>query len=101
MLGFWVFTVVMEVKRERERERNIFYCIEILFYAYNVSHFLSLSLSQSSSLFHSVLTLSLISHFSFSFKACTGARLGSWFDLGMVVGWDRLMVGLDRHGSAG
>ncbi|KAK7834323.1 high affinity nitrate transporter 2.5, partial [Quercus suber] len=38
-----------------------------------------------------------LSHYSFSFKACTGARLGSWFDLGMVVGWDRLMVGLDQR----
>ena len=53
------------------------------------------------SLFLSVLTLSLISHLSFSFKACTGDGLGSLFNLGMVVGWDQLMVGLDRHGSAG
>ena len=27
--------------------------------------------------------------------------LGTWFDLGMVVGWDRLMVGLDPRGSVG
>ena len=25
--------------------------------------------------------------------------MGSWFDLGMVVGWDRLMMGLDWRGS--
>ena len=53
------------------------------------------------SLFLSVLTLSLISHLSFSFKACIGVGLGSWLDLGMVVGWDRLMVGLDQRGLAG
>ena len=54
------------------------------------------------SLFLSVLTLSLISYLSFSFKAYTGVGLGSWFDLGMVVGWDWLMVGLDwRAGFAG
>ena len=42
MLGFWVFTMVMEVMSGREREKreerqklerdiNIFYCINILF----------------------------------------------------------------------
>ena len=39
-----------------------------------------------------------LSPHSFSFKACTGAGLGPWFDLGMVVDWDWLMVGLDRRG---
>ena len=29
-----------------------------------------------------------LSPHSFSFEACTRAGLGSWFDLGMVVGWD-------------
>ena len=51
------------------------------------------------SLFLSVLTISLNSHLSFLFKACIGVGLGSWFDLGMVVGWDRLMMGLDWRGS--
>ena len=35
-----------------------------------------------------------LSPHSFSFKACTGAGLGPWFDLCMVVDWDWLMVGL-------
>ena len=51
------------------------------------------------SLFLSVLTISLNSHLSFLFKACIGVGLGSWFDLGMVVGWDWLMMGLDWRGS--
>ena len=37
-----------------------------------------------------------LSPHSFSFKACTGAGLGPWFDLCMVVDWDWLMVGLTK-----
>ena len=61
------------------------------------SHSHSLSLSPTPC----KVPLSLISHLSFSFKACTRVGLGLWFDLGMVVGWDRLMVGLDQRGFGG
>ena len=36
-----------------------------------------------------LVPLSFISHLSFTFKACIEAGLGSWFNLGMVMGWDR------------